>query len=119
MIVLDPGHHYEFQSLDGYYVQQLQFVKRKGEKYPGNLDAYPGTTSQEVLRALCERAFYVNQQLPCWQTKLSRWLMIICIWLYEHRAAKRHGRRVPSVERALFGGVCKHCGHVGCLGRCR
>lgn len=78
MIVLDPGHRYHLHTLDDNAPQAywpLQFVKREGAKFPGNLGHYPGTTTQEVLRACIDRAGYVNRQIPCWQTKLSIFLM--------------------------------------------
>jgi hypothetical protein len=114
--VLDRGHRYLLASLDGHTGPRLlQFVKREGAKYPGNVGHYEGTTSQEVLRALIDRAGYVNQQMPCWQTRLSIYLMGLVIWLYEHRAARRHHRKPPSFHDATFGATCKDCGHVGCV----
>jgi hypothetical protein len=117
--VLDPGHYYELNPLDGESaVQRLQFVKREGKGYPDNVGHSPGTTSQEVLRVLIHRAGYVNNQIPCWQTRLSLYLMGFVVWLYEHRAAKRHKRTVPGLHEAVWGATCKLCGHVGCLGSC-
>jgi hypothetical protein len=49
-----------------------------------------GTTSQEVLRAL----------------------LAAVVWLYEHRAAKKHGRQAPSFHDAVYGTLCAECGHV-------
>jgi hypothetical protein len=115
MKVLDNGHRYELMSLDGdSAIQRLQFVKREGKKYPGNVGHYPGTTSQEVFRVLHDRAIYVNGQIPCWQTRVSIWLTGAIIWLYEHRAAKRHKRKAPSLFDAVYGETCRACGHVGC-----
>lgn len=120
MRVLDPGHRYELASLDGdSAIQVLQFVKREGAKFPGNVGHYPGVTSQEVDRALLDRAQYVYKQIPCWQTRVSIWFRGAIIWLYEHRAAKRHGRKDPSFYEATFGQCCVTCGHVGCEGDCR
>jgi len=120
MKVLDEGHRFELASLDGdSAIQVLQFVKREGKGYPGNVGHYPGTTSQEVLRALIYRAIYVNGQIPCWQTRLSIWLMAFVIKLYEYRAAKRHKREAPGLHDAVFGETCRKCGHVGCTGECR
>lgn len=112
MKVMDPGHCYKLLGLDGIALHMLTFVKRKGPNFPGNLDAHGGTTSQEVLRALIDRAIYVNAQIPCWQTKLSIRLMMRVVWLYEHRAAKRHGRKPPTVVEAVYGALCPKCGHV-------
>lgn len=62
MKVIDPGHHYGLAVLDGEPngSESLLFVKRQGEKYPGNTFHHHGTTLQEVLRACCERLRYVN-----------------------------------------------------------
>ena len=112
---LDKGHIYELNILDAdahFTPHTLQFVKRKGPKYPGNTDAYPGTNCQEVTRALIARAEYINQQTPCWQTRLSIYLLATVNWLYEHRAARRHGRRVPGFWQATYDSTCGYCGHV-------
>lgn len=47
------------------------FVKREGEHFPGNVGHYPGTTMQEVLRVLIDRAKYVNSQIPCLETEMA------------------------------------------------
>jgi len=123
MIVLDPGHFYVLERLDGTPDQnpvKLLFVKRFGDKYPKNeLPIYSGTTSQEVLRALHDRACYLHNQIPCWETRISIPLLGAVIWLYERRAARRHGRQAPSYHQAIFGMTCGICGHVGCAGLCR
>src|SRR5258706_6846423 len=120
MRVLDDGHRFELASLDGDSATQvLQFVKREGKGYPGNVGRYPGTTSQQVLRALISRAIYVNAQIPCWQTRASIWLMALVIRLYEHRAAKRHGRAAPGSYDSVYGETCSQCWHVNCGGECR
>lgn len=120
MQVLDPGHEYLLNCLDGKSPWQhcLTFVKRQGAKYPGNTSAYRGTTSQEVLRALVDRARYVNNQFPCWETWLSIRLYRFIIWLYESRAARIHKRWVPTLNMAEWGKTCNLCGHVNCGGEC-
>ncbi len=112
--ILDPGHDYELAVLDGHEPVHLRFVKREGPGYPGNVDHYSGTTMQYVLRALIDRAGYVNRQIPCWQTTLARHLMMLAVWLLEHRAAKRHKRSAPGLTEAVQGDTCSECGHVGC-----
>ena len=116
MIILDPGHRYLLDALDDTThlgPRLLQFVKRQGTKYPGNTSSYPGTNSQETLRALIDRGAYLNKQIPCWQTRVGNWLMALVIWLYEHRAAGLHKRRIPSIREAVYGPTCRTCGHVG------
>ena len=114
MRVEDLGHRYSLDVYDGELGSSatLRFVKRQGEKYPGNLTSYAGTNSQEVLRALVDRAIYVSNQRPCWQTRLSIYLMMSVIWLYEHRAARQHARKPPGFFEALYGQTCTACGHV-------
>src|SRR5258707_13345918 len=58
-------------NLDGVCMQTLQFVKREGEGYPGNIGHHEGTTMQEVLRVLIDRAKYINGQIPCDETLLG------------------------------------------------
>jgi hypothetical protein len=120
MTVIDSGHEYVLDSIDGEAPQRLVFVKRQGDKYPGNVGCHAGTTSQEVLRALIERATYVNRQMPCPETSEATALLIRVVWLFESRAARLHGRAAPSVEAAVLGcDRCRACGHVGCGGDCR
>jgi hypothetical protein len=100
MTVLDPGHtyllrRYDLKRSDTPLFQKVQFVKRMGEKYPGNKTSQPGTIVQEVLRMLIHRAGYLDKQehwegnemlIQAWQIDLFR---------LERRAAERHG---PKTE---------------------
>lgn len=117
MEILDAGHDYLLRSLDGAEQVRLTFVKRNKppEKFPGNHSAYPGTTTQEVLRALIERAFYVNGQIAHDSN-----LMVIAnlrdsIFELERRAAERHGRElrvIQCVEDIENMPTCSTCGHI-------
>ena len=120
MTVVDTGHTYLLQVLDGESKASiLRFVKRKGDKYPGNEDSYPGTTLQEVLRACCERVRYVDNQIPCEENRGVLGHLRECIHLLEVRAAKRHGRSsLIELDEAEFDKLCKKCNHVGCKGEC-
>jgi len=120
MQVVDPGHEYLLDSLDGGEPVRLVFVKRAGPRYPGNADAHPGTTMQEVLRALIERATYVNAQIPCAETGAAIPLLKAAILLFEQRAARCHGRQLAlPLSDIVYGPVCVRCGHAGCDGLCR
>jgi len=118
MKVLDPGHKYELESFDGGEPIVLTFVKRNDppEKYPGNEDAYPGTQIQEVLRALIERCLYVDQQIPCDETKLATQMLRRIIWAFESRHARQHGQHlgvsINGIERLI---TCPACGHIICF----
>lgn len=122
MRVLDPGHEYLLGSLDGGEPVRLTFVKREGEGYPGNVGHHPGTTIQEVCRALIERLEYVNRQIPCEEDTEAVGHLRDVIWLLEGRAAHRHGRLWPGdvakgdIEHYA---VCPECGHIGCDQTCR
>jgi hypothetical protein len=126
MKVLDAGHRYELTSLDGEWPQTLQFVKRcePAEKYPGNTDAYPGTTVQEVCRALIDRLKYVQEQssktddFASWREDAQCIdALRSVIERLERRAARKHGR--PMMFFGVVDGVeqeptCATCGHIGC-----
>lgn len=122
MRVLDPGHDYVLQSLDGDAPQRLTFVKRIGPRFPGNKgEAHAGTTMQEVLRALIDRAEYVNGQTPCAETESARALMMSALLVLETRAARRHDRvfaDFTTLDEAVSAPGCSKCGHVGCMGYC-
>lgn len=120
MKILDPGHKYLLNSLDGSHLQELRFVKREGPGYPGNKGSYPGTTMQDVLRALIDRANYVNNQTPCAETEAAMELMRSAVVLLELRAARRHERFLdrPNINSVVKGKICEKCGHIGCEGKC-
>ena len=124
--ILDPGHKYELQVLDAVSSAQprvvLQFVKRVGLRYPGNLaPSYAGTTLQEVWRACCDRLKYVNKQLPCLESEMALWHIRSAIALLEIRAARRHGRILDLTELSTIEQLetCPLCLHIGCKGECR
>ena len=118
MKVIDPGHCYELDCLDGPgQVVVLQFVKRVGPGYPGNQwPPRPGTIMQENLRALIDRCQYVDGQIPCWPTKLAIWLFRVIILLFEHRAKRRKGKWLPlrALRRIELAETCRICGHIYC-----
>ena len=121
MKVLDPGHRYLLNCLDevdGEWKESLVFVKRDDppEKYPGNVGHHPGTTIQEVLRALIERCRYVEAQLPNHETRLVVEFLQRCIHLLESRAAHRSGRQLPQIDESTIETIptCPACGHIYC-----
>lgn len=123
MKVLDPGHDYELDVLDGDFKIQLTFVKRVGDKYPGNTTDFPGTNMQEVMRALIDRCYYLNNQIYSPDTSEVIRLLRRAIYHLEHRAADIHGRKMPGTYMQIVGGIeslpkCSKCGHIGCKGEC-
>ena len=138
MKVIDPGHVYNLDWLDGDPQQRcdwkdgvgegnvapenrLTFVKREGPGYPGNVGRHPGTNIQEVLRALIDRVKYLDAQVPHQSNVLVLNALRRAIFNLEVRAAERHGRLDAfSVPAAIeLEPTCAKCGHVGCGGECR
>jgi hypothetical protein len=127
--VVDPGHVYELEWLDGepdtlVTVDTLTFVKREGPGYPGNVGRHSGTTIQEVLRALIDRMKYVDNQIPHLDNKRTLQSLRFAILFLEMRAAERHGRELtvnqcPELfDRIEDLPVCPKCLHIGCEGDC-
>lgn len=119
MKVIDPGHKFQLDSLDGDFYQELRFVKREGEKFPGNIGSYSSTTLQEVIRALISRIEYLDGQISCWQNEQILEKLKKCLYLLEYRAAQRHNRTLSyKDEKNLVSGEgkCLICGHLGCKG---
>lgn len=118
MKVLDPGHQYELHALDGFDAFEiLTFVKREGPGFPGNVGSYPGTTVQEVCRALIDRLQYVDKQIYDIRNGFCIQFLKSIIWLLERRAAERHGRELKAGLREIESlPFCERCGHVECEG---
>lgn len=128
MKVIDPGHVYDLDWFDGdppiktrsgYQVwNELVFMKREGDKYPGNVGHHPGTNIQEVLRALIDRVKYLDKQIPHDENTKIIMNLRSALWSLECRAAERHGRKKPRYIDIELEPTCTICGHVGCEGTC-
>ncbi len=93
MRVIDPGHIYEFDHLDGKLKQRLIFVKRIGENYPGNEPpSHEGVIIQEVLRGLIDRVQHLNQQKPSAWNGVVIQSFRLAFNALEARAAEQHDR---------------------------
>ncbi len=120
MKVLDEGHNYLLNNLDGLQSQQiLTFVKRcdleNTKKFPGNFNSYPGTTLQNVIRALLNRMRYLQNQIYAPENSLIIFFLKSSLWLLEFRAARRHKRNYfKSLKFAEFSPMCPKCGHTNC-----
>ena len=120
MKVLDPGHRYLLAHLDGVGETSLVFVKRVGERYPGNAGAHEGTTTQEVLRALIERAKFVEAQKPSRHNVTAIAYLREALFALEVRAAIERDDQVEfslatNHRRDIEGmPTCATCGHVAC-----
>ncbi len=123
MKTIDPGYRYALVNYDNYpqqqgLEQQLLFVKREDENYPGNKGTNPGTNCQEVLRALIDRCVYLQKQKSCAETEAIIGNLRSALLLFELRAARRHGRHLDFsyLETIEIAGTCETCGHVDCQG---
>jgi hypothetical protein len=124
MKLLDAGHSYLVDSYDGGASQKIDFMKREGELYPGNVGSHPGTNCQELIRVLIDRMKYLDKQIryPGNTTMIAR--QRECLYIFEDRAAQRHGRwgmfqvgmgiqGLDKIEELI---PCETCGHTFCGG---
>lgn len=133
MTEIDPGHKYELQVIDGLGPHLLTFVKREGEKYPGNVGHYSGVNLQETFRAAIARLLYLDNQLPYFGNKQIIHNLRCSLMILEIRAAEMHGRNTIEFRRRVFEHAdpdgrnitpieklptCGVCGHIFC-GGCR
>jgi hypothetical protein len=113
--ILDPGHQYYIKSYDGGEPQLLTFMKRVGEKYPGNKNAYGGTNCQNVIRVLIRRCEYLNDQIPCWETQQIIEHLRSILFLFEERAKRMRGEQLEISKRGIESYLpCTMCGHILC-----
>jgi len=59
MKILEKGHKYELDNIDGEIKNTLTFVK----KFRG-IENHPGTTIQDVIKCLIDRVQTLNGELP-------------------------------------------------------
>ena len=116
MKILDAGHKYEVDALDGGEPQVIQFVKRCGEGFPFNASESGGTNCQEVLRILIDRVDYLQRQKPCAESEAISSLLKTALLLFEVRAARNHGHTLAmgDLMQCVREKPCGKCGHVGC-----
>lgn len=89
MRIIDPGHIYLAESVGDIAAQRIQFVKNRGQKYPGNTgDPQPGIICQELLRILIDRTAYLNNQGSCAETEHALASLRSALGWFEVRAAR-------------------------------
>lgn len=113
MRILDPGHTYEVQNVDGSGVQIIQFVKRRGPD--GELLAEhqrrEGIQTQELLRVAINRSIFLNGE-QCWHENVDAVNHLRdALRLYESRAAHRALDKLAMPELAS---ACSICHHIFC-----
>ena len=120
MDISEPGHIFNLDVLDGNIQETLTFVQRDDppDKYPGNIGHHPGTTMQEVLRALISRVKYLDNQIPCWQNKRLLNHLREGIEILEDRNAEKKGysiyKKVGETRDIEDIPTCPECLHIGC-----
>ena len=94
---INPGHIYLLENYDlssntpPYHV--LHFMKRIGDRYPGNEPpSCTGTNCQEVIRALIARVVYLDNQFPCIENQIILFCSKIALWAFEFRASRIKGK---------------------------
>ena len=90
MKVLDKGHLYELDHLDGDGKSRIQFCNRESGT------EIEGVTTQEVIRALIDRTWYCNDCMPWSGNKLIVDHLRMALMLHEARAMIR------KVEKGQF-----------------
>jgi len=88
MKIIDPGHTYLLDHLDGDDQQELKFCKRL--IVPGRTEAYEGTTCQEVIRALIDRVKTLNTEIPWKGNEDILMHLRLALVGFEMRAIERH-----------------------------
>lgn len=116
MKVIDPGHEYLIEALDGGASQTIRFVKREGPNYPGNIGAHGGPITQEFLRAILHRCVYMNAQGSCAETDIIVASLRTAIMAFEVRAARCRGAVIDLINLSDIDAepTCGKCGHIQC-----
>lgn len=117
MEIIETGHQYLLDGLDGGDAQILTFMKRVGEGFPFNHGKpHGGTNCQEVLRALIDRTRYLQSQKPCAETEAIIASLQTALLLFELRAARLHKHTLSLVDlmECVRLKPCSVCGHINC-----
>ncbi len=91
MEVIEKGHKYRLQSIDGELNQELTFVKR----FRGT-ENHAGTQTQDVLRCLIDRTVTLDAEKPWEGNKEILMHLRMALVLHESRALSR------KVEKGLI-----------------
>ena len=104
MRVIDPGHVYSLDSLDGDLEQTVTFVKR----FRGD-DNHAGTTNQELLRVLIDRVGFLDSEKPWPLNEQIIHHLRMALVLHEARALIRKVEKKEIEPEALL--VAEKDGH--------
>jgi hypothetical protein len=114
--IIEPGHVYDVQNVDGDGTQRIRFVRRRDDEAVmlRHDDRTEGILGQELLRVLIDRTLYLNAEAPCSENVAIVESLRAALKAYESRAARRTIEKHPMPERA---DVCEVCQHVLCTHR--
>src|SRR5271167_3030792 len=89
MKIVEPGHIYELNTLDGEHgeVEVLRFVNRE----PGS--EHPGTQTQEVLRSLIDRTMHCDNCIRWTSNDRIIYHLRMALALHESRAIERKAEK--------------------------
>jgi hypothetical protein len=113
MKIIEPGHIYEVNNVDGDGVQRIVFVRRRDSDahlLPTKL-RQEGILTQELLRVAIDRTLYLNLEAPCIENIEIVNSLRHALSLYESRAARRTIENYPMIEKIS---VCEICQHILC-----
>lgn len=116
MKVIDPGHVYEVQNVDGDGTQTIRFVRRRDDEatmLPQDARE-EGILTQELLRVCIDRTLYLHAEAPCPENVIIVNSLCTALREYEARAARRTIEKHPMPERM---DVCEECQHALCTHR--
>lgn len=89
MKIIEPGHIYEFNTLDGApdEVETLRFVNREAGS------EHPGTQTQEVFRSLIDRTMHCDNCLRWTSNDKIIYHLRMALALHEARAIERKAEK--------------------------
>ena len=100
MKILTPGHKYAlawFEGADARPEQTIQFIQKEGEPLA---TLHNGTTNEEVLTMLIDRARFLHDKLPSRETAIAITKMEEALLWFNHRTQLRKQRGVEGTHKA-------------------
>jgi len=93
MNIVEEGHYYELENLDGSQFNTIKFVNR------GHGNDHEGTNNQEVLRVLIDRVSFLDNELPWHGNKEIIMHLRKALILHEARHLERMVDRSIAVDK--------------------
>jgi len=105
----------------------LTFVERNGGPAYYS-EEYPGTTTQEAIRAAIDRTKFVDNLLPCFENKMAIENLQLALYWLEKRVYLKRQQKLACVNQAHQEGgrvpfwsldieqlsTCPTCRHIHC-----